>query len=269
MQKLLIILAAVLSIASIGLGYVNRTHFVALKNSKITAESDRDAALKKVAAQTAELKAAEEKVAASSKDLEKNTSELSDLHTRLDKATSDQADLQKQLAKKDGDMAQQKTDLDAKDKRIAELEAKTGSTNQPSPSQQDDLMKQLQEKEALIASFQSKNKEMETQLSDLRQREAQRKAKIMRNGLEGRVLAVNSSYNFVVISLGDRNGVIGNSELLISRGPQLIGKVRITEVEPTQSIADIVVNSVRPGMSVRPGDTVIYSGPEENSEIKL
>ena len=164
-------------------------------------------------------------------------------------------------------MAQLKTDLAAKDTRIAELETKSSSATQTSPPQ-DDLKKQLTEKEILATSLQTKNKEMETQLSDLRQREALRKAKVMRTGLEGKVLAVNSSWNFVVISLGDRNGVVANSELLINRGGQLIGKVRITSVEPSTSIADIVVNSIRSGTSVQPGDTVIYTGPESEAEAK-
>jgi hypothetical protein len=59
--------------------------------------------------------------------------------------------------------------------------------------------------------------------------------------------------------------VVNNAELLISRGGQLIGKVRITSVEPSTSVADIVVNSVRTGLTVQPGDTVIYRGPEDST----
>jgi hypothetical protein len=88
----------------------------------------------------------------------------------------------------------------------------------------------------------------------------------MRTGLEGRILAVNQAWNFVVLSLGDRNGVIGNAEMLIKRGSQLIGKVRITSVEPSTSIADIIANSVRSGLTVQPGDTVIYYSPEDGSD---
>ena len=267
MQKILIILAAVLSITSIGLGYMNRTKLLTAKNGIAAVTSDRDAAVKKAAAAAAELKAAQEKIASATKDVDKVSTQISELQSRLSKATSDQADLQKQLTQKDGDMAQLKTDLAAKDTRIAELETKSSSATQTSPPQ-DDLKKQLTEKEILATSLQTKNKEMETQLSDLRQREALRKAKVMRTGLEGKVLAVNSSWNFVVISLGDRNGVVANSELLINRGGQLIGKVRITSVEPSTSIADIVVNSIRSGTSVQPGDTVIYTGPESEAEAK-
>jgi len=80
----------------------------------------------------------------------------------------------------------------------------------------------------------------------------------MREGLEGRVLAVNPAWNFVVLSIGDKSGVVNNSELLVKRGGQLLGKVRVTAVEPSTSIADIVANSMPAGVSVQPGDSVIY-----------
>ena len=85
----------------------------------------------------------------------------------------------------------------------------------------------------------------------------------MRNRLEGRILAVNPAWNFVVLSLGDKNGVVNNAELLVKRGTQLIGKVRVTSVEPSTSIADIVANSVPQGASIAPGDDVIYQAVKE------
>ena len=111
MQKILIILAAVLSITSIGLGYMNRTKLLTAKNGIAAVTSDRDAAVKKAAAAAAELKAAQEKIASATKDVDKVSTQISELQSRLSKATSDQADLQKQLTQKDGDMAQLKTDL--------------------------------------------------------------------------------------------------------------------------------------------------------------
>lgn len=268
MQKILIIAAAVLSVAAIGLGYLNHAHFVLEKDARHSAEADRDAVNKKITAAYGELKVAQDKLTGVTQDLDKKQPIITDLQARLDKAISAQADLQKQLTQKDADMAQQKTDLAAKDAHIADLESKA-TTNAPVAPQQDDLKKQLDEKDILTAGLQTKLKENETQLSELRKQEAARKSKVMRTGLEGKILAVNPSWNFVVISLGDRNGVVNNSELLINRGGQLVGKVRVTSVEPSTSVADIVVNSVRSGLSVQPGDTVIYKGPESDSDSKL
>jgi hypothetical protein len=180
------------------------------------------------------------------------------------------ADSQKQLADRDAIIAQQKTDMAAKDTHITDLEAKANSTIKPANDPTIELKKQLEEKDILTTSLQAKLKDQENQLATLKERESQRRSKSMRSGLEGRILAVNPSWNFVVLSLGDRNGVVNSAEMLIKRGSQLIGKVRITSVEPSTSIADIVVNSVRAGLSVQPGDTVIYSGPgDDSSDNKL
>ena len=54
-----------------------------------------------------------------------------------------------------------------------------------------------------------------------------------------------------------------NAEMLIKRGNQLVGKVRVTSVEPSTSIADIVANSVPRGLSIQPGDNVIYQATAE------
>jgi len=79
-------------------------------------------------------------------------------------------------------------------------------------------------------------------------------------GIRGTVLAVNQAYNFVVLSVGERQGVVPNSELLVMRSGTLIGKIRISSVEPTTSIGDIITNSLARGVQVQPGDIVIYAG---------
>lgn len=266
MQKILILAAAILSLVSIGLGYKNLTNYQEEKAARHAAEGERDATNKKLASTTAELKVTDEKLASTTKDFEKSQSDLADAQAHLDKEIATSADLQKQITQKTADFEQQKSDMAAKDARIAELEAAKNSTASSASPQQDDLKKQLEEKDILNTSLQAKLKEDEAQVSELRKKEAERKAKIMRNGLEGKVLAVNPSWNFVVISLGDRNGVVNNAELLISRSGQLVGKIRVTSVEPSTSVADIVANSVAAGSSVQPGDTVIYKGPASGSE---
>ncbi len=79
-------------------------------------------------------------------------------------------------------------------------------------------------------------------------------------GVHGTVLAVNQAYNFVVLSMGEQQGVVPNSELLVMRQGALIGRIRISSVEPTTSIGDIISNSLARGVQVQPGDTVIYAG---------
>src|SRR5438093_1610855 len=81
-----------------------------------------------------------------------------------------------------------------------------------------------------------------------------------RAGVHGTVLASNQAYNFVVLNLGARNGVEPNSEMLVLRDGTLIGKIRISSVEPATAIGDIMTNSLARGVQVQPGDSVIYAG---------
>jgi hypothetical protein len=78
--------------------------------------------------------------------------------------------------------------------------------------------------------------------------------------VHGVILAVNQAYNFVVLNLGGRQGVEPNSEMLVLRDGTLIAKIRISSVEPSTAIGDIVSNSLERGVQVQPGDTVVYAG---------
>jgi hypothetical protein len=69
---------------------------------------------------------------------------------------------------------------------------------------------------------------------------------------------VNQAWNFVVLNIGDRNGILSNTELIVKRGTARVGRVRITSVEPSTSIADIIPGSLVRGLSIQPGDDVIF-----------
>ena len=83
---------------------------------------------------------------------------------------------------------------------------------------------------------------------------------IVRAGLTGRVLAYNPGWNFVVLNIGDRAGVKANTNMLVVRGGQAIAKVRVTSVEPSTAIADVVAGTIARGTTVQPGDSVVYEG---------
>jgi hypothetical protein len=89
----------------------------------------------------------------------------------------------------------------------------------------------------------------------------QRVARAPKPNVRGTVLAVNQAYNFVVLNLGGRQGLEANSDMLVLRGGTLIGKIRVSSVEPATAIGDIITNSLARGVQVQPGDIVIYAGP--------
>jgi hypothetical protein len=76
--------------------------------------------------------------------------------------------------------------------------------------------------------------------------------------LRGTVMAVNQAYNFVVLNVGERQGLRSNEDMLVLRDGVLIGKIRISSVEPATAIGDVVTNSLARGVQVQPEDIVIY-----------
>jgi chromosome segregation ATPase len=191
------------------------------------------------------------------------------------------ADSQTKIASSEAELAKaraQKNDLVAKlqanETEIAELrkqsdsaETKPATGNSVASSlvelqtQLEDAKKQLDvaEREKILLSDKMKMTEEKTN-----QIETERKhwtAPAANNpGIRGTVLAVNQAYNFVVLSLGARQGVEANSEMLVLRGGSFIGKIRISSVEPATAIGDIITSTLARGVQVQPGDTVVYAG---------
>lgn len=144
-----------------------------------------------------------------------------------------------------------------------------------SQSQLDDLRRQLdgaEKEKALLAEKLQDAQERSAQpreapKAEPRKRRERETASTQREtgsshraGVHGTVLAYNQAYNFVVLNLGARNGVEPNSEMLVLRDGTLIGKIRISSVEPATAIGDIIGNSLARGVQVQPGDSVIYAG---------
>jgi predicted RNase H-like nuclease (RuvC/YqgF family) len=260
MGKLLLIVSIVFTFLSSVLGFLNKGKFstaveeISGLNSKLTQSQQT------LAKTEGDLKSAKDAAAAATAEKEATAASLATAQGDLDKAKSQVTELTSQVTAKETQITQLTADVQAKDAKITELSsAQTGTAAEPAA----EVQTQLQEKETLITKLQADLDSARTQTEELRKKEQDRAALKMRDGLQGRILAVNQAWNFVVLDLGDRNGVINNAELLVKRGSQLIGKVRITSVEPSTSIADIVANSVPGGLVIQPGDNVIYQSIDE------
>lgn len=140
-------------------------------------------------------------------------------------------------------------------------------------SQVDDLRRQLdgaEKEKALLAEKLQDTQQRSAQVKEAPKAETRKRRETAsaqrqgisshRAGVHGTVLAYNQAYNFVVLNLGARNGVEANSEMLVLRDGTLIGKIRISSVEPATAIGDIMTNSLARGVQVQPGDSVIYAG---------
>ncbi len=62
----------------------------------------------------------------------------------------------------------------------------------------------------------------------------------LRADLHGKILVVDPKWDFVVLNIGEEEGVIPDGELLVSRQGKLVGKVIVRTVQKERSIANLV-----------------------------
>lgn len=136
----------------------------------------------------------------------------------------------------------------------------------------DDLKNELKEKESefeektLIASnLDKKVTAAADRKENLQERLGRTKKRIAQNSVTASVTGVSNDYGFAIISRGANNSNIDErSKLIVSRGGRLIGRLKVAQVEPTQTICDIVPGSLKPGQRIRNGDRVTIEVPASN-----
>ena len=259
MGKVLLYASIAVTLATTALGFINKGKLSTAKDELATSEQAVKAKTAAVEQAQKEIKSAKDKLETTTTEKDQALAQAETMKTDLEKNKSQVSDLTTQITAKTTEIAKLTADLEEAKNKAAVNPADASKPAGPSPEDQ----AKLQEQETLITKLQGDLESSRTQLETLRKKDQDRTALKMRNGLEGRILAVNQAWNFVVLNLGDKNGVVGNAEMLIKRGTQLVGKVRITSVEPSTSIADIVANSVPRGLSIQPGDNVIYQATAE------
>jgi len=206
----------------------------------------------------------------------RDAAERREAHEKLNAAAGGTTGAEERATKVEAELAQvqkEKADLqaklDANQQETASLQKRVGEA--PSAdlqAQVDDLRRQLDSAEKEKAFLAQKIQDAQEHASQPKETKKRHENAVAhreissanRTGVRGTVLAYNQAYNFVVLNLGARNGVETNSEMLVLRDGTLVGKIRISSVEPATAIGDIITNSLERGVQVQPGDTVIYAG---------
>lgn len=257
-KKLITTSVLLLALAAI-FGILNAHKTADLRSAAARSETARQQAERLRSAKEKELKATgtsvtvahtkspetETKVAGAEAELVKSQTEKSDLQAKLKASEAQIADLQKRI-------------------EPAASNAVSGAQPAAAPT---DVQTQLRETRLELDSAEREKALLSDKIRTAQERSTQLEQEKKRRapgggnpGLRGTILAVNQAYNFVVLNLGGRQGVEANSEMLVLRGGALIGKIRVSSVEPSTAIADIISTSLARGVQVQPGDIVIYAG---------
>jgi FtsZ-interacting cell division protein ZipA len=162
------------------------------------------------------------------------TASVDDIKKQLDTVTQQAKDAATALVSAN---EKAKTAQDALDKITASLNGKTV----------DEYVAAEKKAEDDLAAAQSEKKILQDQLQDSQQKLADKVDEINRShkgtmppGISGKVTFVDRTWNFVVLNVGLSNGVVPNGELIIYRGRNFLGKIRVTKADENDSVAEIL-----------------------------
>ena len=254
MAKIFLGIAIVFTLCSVALSLKTKSKVSDIR-VELTAAKDNTAAL------TADKNKAVAEVKQAKEELEVSKTAKEVAETA---ATASKADLEKlraEAAEKAAKLAKTEADLKEAADKLASATPAPAATPDPEVVKRAEEAETKAKEQALLAeAAQSKAKEAEAKAQALEDEKHRREVGLSKPGLEGKVLAVNPNWNFVVLNIGDHQGVAMNSTLVIKRAGSLVAKLRISSVEPSTAIADIIAGSVARGTTVQPGDVVIFSG---------
>lgn len=198
--------------------------------------------------------------------LEQSVSSLKSASIAL---TNDVAKLKDELKGQDGEFAELKKALEEVNVILADLGGGVTLETLPEKIQQiedDKKAKQtkLEELEVAIDGTEKGLVASRAELDRISKRMVERSSRISRNAMEAVVTAVNQDWGFLVIGAGSNSGFTPQTPLLVQRDGRMIGQVKPSSIEPTQTIAEIELESLAPGVRLQPGDRVILAKPASN-----
>lgn len=258
MARVLLILSIVLTLVTAGLGFMAKQKVDGLQSDLLGAKRDLSATKASLTKTTTELGTTKK--------------DLTDAKQQLDARTADLAKAKSELDDSQKKLAESNTVLEAKTKELAAIQVVIDELTKGKPPAELgkqveqfklDLQKaqtELLEARQVADTLNERNRVQEEQLATkTREVDAYRNVTV-RQGLSGRILAYNPGWNFVVLSIGDKAGLKSGVQMIVTRGNSMIGKVRVTSVEPNTAIADVLPGTMARGQSVQAGDGVIYEG---------
>jgi chromosome segregation ATPase len=232
-----------------------------LRTNAANADAVRDAAEHRGAVQKRTPETRETTVAGGEAKIAEAESKAAKAEAELKQVQKDKTELQAKLEANQNEIGSLQNRIEEAEKAAKPAASPVDPASSPElQAQLEDARRQLDSAEKEKAFLSEKLQTAHERPTQIQEEKKRRETGPRRTGVRGTVLAVNQAYNFVVLNLGARQGLEGNSEMLVLREGTLIGKIRISSVEPATAIGDIISSSLARGVQVQPGDTVIYAG---------
>jgi ABC-type transporter Mla subunit MlaD len=251
MAKLPLILSIVALICATGLGIAAKGKADQKMRELASTRTELKQSEATVGTRTTELARANQDLATAGKEIEARVAEVAklsgDVKTSKDElaAIADTVKQQKEkLVELDKELTDAKKDVADYAADKLKLEAELA-----------DAQKEAAEKKLAFAVLEDRLKAAEHSANPAQK--SARGATAPSPNLTGSVLAVNEGLNFLVLSVGDRQGVSVNTSMLVVRGGQRVATLKVTSIEPRTSIAEVVPGTLARGQAVQTGDQVV------------
>ena len=163
------------------------------------------------------------------------------------------------------DLQSAKTDLDATNSKLKLASEQLQSFEEGLKGKKpDDLFKEISELTEKAKALEgekvllnSKIEKSEGELKKLREAMDMTKPGGTKSmSLSGRILAVNPTWNFVILDLGKNDQVVEGLTMVIYRGEKMIGKIKTVTVDAQTFVADVLPGT--PATAIEVGDQVVY-----------
>jgi predicted nucleic acid-binding Zn-ribbon protein len=244
-------------IAGLAVGTLN---FVKVKKIIEETRAQRDDWHNKFTTTDAALTKTKKDLVATTAQLDQTKTNLATTKKELATAQNSIADLKKQMATLQDNLAN--TEKELTDAKILVEQYKAAF---PTPQQALSVAKDMKALQDRMDVVEDEKKVLQRQLTRVQNELANFKDPghhvELPATLVGKVLVTDPKWDFVVLNIGEEQGVLNNGELLVSREGKLVAKVKITSVQKDRCIANILPGSLG---EVLEGDKVIPAFPAQS-----
>lgn len=190
---------------------------------------------------------------------------LKTAETNLTEQKAKNQELSLQADKLSKDLETTKSDLESTNSKLKvtaeQLQAFEDGLKGKKPDELFQEINELSEKvkvaegeQKILAAAKEKS---ETELKKLREQiEMTKPGGTKSLSLSGRILAVNPTWNFVILDVGKKDQIVEGLTMVISRGEKIVGKIKTVTVDTETTVADILPDT--PASAIEVGDQVVY-----------
>jgi uncharacterized phage infection (PIP) family protein YhgE len=254
-MKFLLILSTVLMIFSIVFAWQSRNDFVQVRQSAQSSHVELNRSLINLKKLTSESEKLVAQVSKANDELSTEQERVKSQKLKAAQAQNDTKRAEEELNEVNGKRADLRLKLDKLPQGMKPETMQEEINNMKKETGEIEAQVELKKKE--VDAEEAKVEELRGDYASVMKKISDRKKSFDRNGMSARVVAVNRDWGFVVIDAGENRGISEASKLLVTRGQQTVGKLAIVSVQGRRTVANILPNTLAPGMEIAPGDRVI------------